>query len=134
VDLTRLRLRAADAALRRLEEALALPRHSPLERDGAVQRFEFSFEAFWKAARQWLAAHEGLDCASPRACLRALGRVGVLDPEETVAALAMADDRNLTVHTYNETTARAIFARLPAHAALMRAALERMAARLAADR
>jgi len=45
---------------------------------------------------------------------------------ETVAALAMADDHNLTVHTYNEALARKIFAGLPGHAALMAAMLERM--------
>ena len=40
----------------------------------------------------------------------------MLDEKGTGAALAMVDDRNLTVHTYNEALARAIFARLAGHA------------------
>ncbi len=60
-----------------------------------------------------------------------LGAVGVLDPAETAAALAMVDDRNLTVHTYHEEIAQAIFSRLPAHAALMHEILERMERRTA---
>lgn len=117
--------------MRTLEDALALETPSPLERDGSIQRFEFSFEALWKACRSWLEQNEGSQCASPRSCLRTLGAVGVLDPAETAAALAMVDDRNLTVHTYHEEIAQAIFSRLPAHAALMHEILERMERRTA---
>ena len=124
------RLKNAASALSALEEALQLESPSPLERDGAIQRFEFSFEAFWKASRAWLEQNEGIPCSSPRGCLRALGQVGVLDTAETTASLAMADDRNLTVHTYHEETAQAIFQRLPAHAGLMRQALDTMTRRI----
>ncbi|WP_245606076.1 nucleotidyltransferase substrate binding protein [Thermus amyloliquefaciens] len=41
-------------------------------------------------------------------------------------ALTMADDRNLTVHTYNEALAQAIFARLGGYAQLMGKVLGRM--------
>ena len=34
-------------------------------------------------------------------------------------ALATTDDRNLTVHTYNEVLANVIFGRLPAYAQFM---------------
>ncbi|WP_363315753.1 MULTISPECIES: nucleotidyltransferase substrate binding protein [unclassified Thermosynechococcus] len=42
--------------------------------------------------------------------------VGLLTPEEGRLALKMVDDRNLTVHTYNETLAEALFSRLAQHA------------------
>jgi hypothetical protein len=45
--------------------------------------------------------------------------VGLLADAEAADALAMADDRNLTAHTYNEPLARAIFSRLAHHLALM---------------
>jgi len=124
------RLEAAATALATLREALAVESPSRLERDGTIQRFEYTFEAVWKACRAWLEAVEGLRCASPRSCFRSLGEVGVLDPEETAAALAMVEDRNLTVHTYDERVAEAIFTRLPAHAALMESLLQRLRARL----
>lgn len=41
-------------------------------------------------------------------------------------ALAMADDRNLTVHTYNEALAQAIFRRLRSYTELMGRVLRRM--------
>jgi nucleotidyltransferase substrate binding protein (TIGR01987 family) len=129
MDPVRIRIQRALTALGALEEALEIERPSKLERDGAIQRFEFSFEAFWKAAQAWLEHEEGVRCGTPRSCIRALGEVGALDMGETMAFLAMTDDRNLTVHTYQEETARAIFARLPSHAALLRRALERMETR-----
>ncbi len=95
-----------------------MPRSDPSDvvRDAAIQRFEYSFEAAWKAAQTYLAEVEGLVVASPRAAIRGSFQVGVLDEKGTGAALAMVDDRNLTVHTYNEALARAIFARLAGHA------------------
>jgi nucleotidyltransferase substrate binding protein (TIGR01987 family) len=110
-----------------LEEALGLP-PSPIVRDAAIQRFEFTFEATWKAARAYLLAVEGVDAASPKAVIRACRRAGLLREDEAAAALAMADDRNLTSHTYDETLAAAIFSRLPGHGSLLRAWVDRMAA------
>ncbi len=126
MDLMNTRLDSGFSALDKLEEALRLKNPSSLERDGAIQRFEFTFESFWKAARVWLESSEGFSCNSPRGCIRTLAQVGILDPAETVSALAMVDDRNLTVHTYHEETARAIFERLPGHAGIIRKALELM--------
>ena len=42
----------------------------------------------------------------------------------------MADDRNLTAHTYNESIAVAISARLPRHLATLEAWLQAMRERL----
>jgi hypothetical protein len=47
-------------------------------------------------------------------------------------ALAMADDRNLAAHTYNEGLAEAIFKRLPGHRAVLEAWLTAMKGRLPA--
>ena len=44
--------------------------------------------------------------------------------------LAMVDDRNLTVHTYNEQLGEEINSRLPGHALLLQHWLDQMAARL----
>lgn len=47
--------------------------------------------------------------------------MGLLSEEEAERWLAMADDRNLTWHTYIEAVAKAIFGRLSDHRELMRA-------------
>jgi nucleotidyltransferase substrate binding protein (TIGR01987 family) len=124
------RLTTARAALSTLDELAHKPERSKVERDAAMQRFEYTFEAVWKAVQLYLREVEGLDLGSPKAVARASLQVGILDEGETRLALAMADDRNLTVHTYNEELAEEIAGRLPTHAALLRQWVEKIAARL----
>lgn len=106
--------------------ALATLRELPLgstptkvERDAAIQRFEYSFEAVWKTGLQFLREVEGIDPGSPKGTVRASLQVGLLDEADTRMALEMVDDRNLTVHTYNEALADRIFVRLNGYAATM---------------
>ncbi|RTG91826.1 HI0074 family nucleotidyltransferase substrate-binding subunit [Thermus scotoductus] len=120
------RLAVAQRALRTLEEVAYREAPSPLERDAAIQRFEYTFEAFWKALQAFLKEREGLEAASPKRVFRLAYEVGLMAEEEARLALAMADDRNLTVHTYNEALAQAIFARLGSYARLMGEVLGRM--------
>ena len=117
-DRRRLRLDDLGRALDRFDEALAVPRDAPLAVDGTVRRFEFSFELAWKAIKDALAA-EGIEEQTPRSVLRAAFAAGWL-PDET-AWLDMLDDRNLTSHTYEEALALALYGRLGAHAATLRA-------------
>ena len=88
-------------------------------RDAAIQRFEYTFEATWKAAQLLLREREGVEEGSPKGVLRACLRVGLLTEDQVRLALQMADDRNLTVHTYNEELARKIFSRLAGYADLL---------------
>ncbi len=113
------RLAVAEKAHATLEEALRIKNPSKLERDGAIQRFEYTFEACWKTCQQYLHAVEGRECASPKSCLRGIGEAGILNAEETSAALQMTDDRNRTVHLYQEALAEEIYAHLPAHSRLI---------------
>lgn len=39
-----------------------------LEKDGVIQRFEFTFELMWKTLKIFL-YNEGIECKSPRDCL-----------------------------------------------------------------
>lgn len=105
------RIATTAKALAALKEALDLPT-DPIVRDAAIQRFEFTFEALWKAARAYLQEQEGLSAASPKSVIRACFEVGILDEQQTRQALEMCDDRNLTVHTYNEALAQSIYERL----------------------
>ena len=120
------RLQEAAQALQRLEEAACLKNPSELERDGAIQRFEFTAEAFWKAVQAYLLKQEGVECGSPKGCMRALGETGYANAEEVTSLLAMVDDRNLTAHTYREQLAVEIFAHLEGHQARMAAVLKRL--------
>ena len=62
-------------ALGRLKEAYqkALDRKQedyPFFRDSAIQRFEFTVEIFWKCLKAYLKEREGIDCRSPKSCIR----------------------------------------------------------------
>jgi len=92
VDRLRQRLSVAGQAAATLRGLAVRTAPSKIERDAAIQRFEYTFEA--------------------------------------EQALAMADDRNLTAHTYNESLAQAIFKRLPGQLATFEAWLEAMHTRL----
>ena len=113
------RLAVASRALERLQQITELPQIGEIERDAVIQRFEFTFEAVWKAAQFHLLTVEGLDVASPKAAMRACREVGLLDEQEAMQALQMADDRNLTVHTYNEQLAAQIFERIMGYQVLL---------------
>ena len=103
------RLETARKALKTLKSVAGHKRPSLEKRDAAIQRFEYTFEAVWKAIQHYLAEEEGLSIASPKGCIRASREVGLLNDAESVLALQMTDDRNLTSHTYNEGIAKKIY-------------------------
>ena len=80
-----------------------------LDRDGVIQRFEFTFELLWKTAKIFL-EYEGVRCAGPRSCIKEGVRREVLSEGEVL--LDMLEDRNKTTHIYDEHTAEEIFERI----------------------
>jgi nucleotidyltransferase substrate binding protein (TIGR01987 family) len=111
-------LRLLGIALTRLEGALAQPVNE-FVRDSAIQRFEFTFELFWKSLRAY-AEESGLEAYSPRDSVRTAFQLGVI--QEHPDWFRMLEDRNLTSHTYNEATAETIYSHLPAYLRLIREA------------
>lgn len=104
-------------ALSRLQAALQAA-ETDLTRDAAIQRFEFCFELAWKVIQEQ-ARREGLDCQSPKGCLKLAYKNQWLSDE--AGWLAMLEDRNRTAHTYDETLARAVYRRLSVHLPLLQA-------------
>jgi len=119
------RLAELERALARLEEGLTAARGgSTLERDGCIQRFEFTFELAWKTLKGWLADRLPPTGTSPRAILREAFQQRVIDDE--AGWIALLTDRNLTRHTYHEPLAAEVFSRLPDHAARFRDLVARL--------
>jgi len=102
-------------ALNKLETAFARLQQAAgrvvddLDRDGVIQRFEFTFELLWKAAKIFL-EYEGFRCAGPRSCIKEGVRREILSEGEVL--LDMLEDRNKTTHIYDEHTAEEIFERI----------------------
>ena len=87
---------------------------STLERDGAIQRFEYCFELAWKTLQRVL-HHQGLTTAnSPREVFRLSAQAGLIDDVEQW--FVFLNHRNNTVHAYNARLADDIFAAVPAFA------------------
>jgi len=127
------RLAVARRALETLQELLALERPSRVERNAAIQRFEYTCEAVWKAVQRYLQVVEGISIGSPKGSIRGSRDVGLLNDEQAMLGLEMIDDHNLTVHTYNESLAEDIYRQLPAYADFLGAWLTAMADRLKSE-
>ncbi len=113
------RITTSEKALQTFNEILQIEEPSLIERDASIQRFEYSFEAMWKLGKQYLRDIEGVDIGSPKSVIRTCRDVGLFSDEETVTALEMVDDRNLTSHTYNEGVAEEIYSKLRLYSPLL---------------
>ena len=78
-------------------------------RDSTIQRFEFTVEILWKTLKSFLFEYAGIECKSPKSCIRDFFSAGYLTAEETANLLEMIDNRNMTSHTYHEEVAEKIF-------------------------
>lgn len=116
----RLELRYHDAlkALNTLKDILAEP-FSIIARDAAIQRFEYTFEAFWKFIREYLKEKEGVVANSPKSCFKEIFSLGLASEDETVKLQEMTDKRNETSHTYKEKVAQGIYEKLKDYSVLM---------------
>jgi nucleotidyltransferase substrate binding protein (TIGR01987 family) len=94
-----------DRAFQLLDDALAtsLDDLNMLEKEGTIQRFEYTLELAWKVLKDKMMA-DGLllDQISPKAVIRkAFGAKYIFDSE---LWLQMIGDRNLLSHTYSFET------------------------------
>ena len=96
---------------------------TPVVRDSAIQRFEYTYELGVKMLKRVLEQVEPARAAVDELGFRNLIRLGaekgfVEDPE---AWFAYRESRNITSHAYDEAKAEAIYAVLPAFARSARA-------------
>lgn len=97
-----------EKSLSRLEEILKEEK-TVAHRDSAIKRFEFTVELVWKCVQRFLREQE-IICRSPKECLKEAFKFGLI--EDDSKWIEMFEDRNLTVHTYNEKTADEVYGRL----------------------
>ena len=100
-------------ALAALSDAAALARTralTPLEEQGVIQAFEFTHELAWNVLKDYLEYQGVAGVVGSRGAVREAFRNGLLSEGETW--MTMIQDRNRSSHTYDETTARAIVARI----------------------
>lgn len=99
-------------ALSTFKEGL-LSNPSMLERDGAIQRFEYCFDLSWKTLKRFLEKRGLIDLNSPRSIFAAAYTENIIDDEQLWATIILK--RNASVHTYNQQMANNLFLLLPAY-------------------
>ncbi|MFO7153985.1 MAG: nucleotidyltransferase substrate binding protein [Caldicoprobacter oshimai] len=72
---------------------------SLLEKEGLIQRFEYTFELAWKTLKDYLES-QGVLAGFPREVIKAAFHYGLI--EDGDIWLDMLEKRNLMAHTYDE--------------------------------
>jgi nucleotidyltransferase substrate binding protein (TIGR01987 family) len=98
-------------AYKLLEKYIGIANPSELERAGIIQFFERAFELAWKVMKDYLEA-EGFQARSPREAIKQAFQAELLEDGQVL--MDALEDRNLTVHTYDEKTAIEIEERIKA--------------------
>jgi len=97
-----------EKGLNRLKEAVERARDD-LDKDGVIQRFEFTIELLWKSLKSIL-KYQGIECYSPRSCIKEAFKASLIEDDEII--LDMLEDRNRSSHIYSEVTSEEIFERI----------------------
>ena len=97
-----------ERGLSRLNEAVKRAKDD-LDKDGVIQRFEFTIELLWKSLKAIL-AYQGIECYSPRNYIKEAFKANLIEDNEII--LDMLEDRNKSYHIYSETTSEKIFERI----------------------
>lgn len=101
-------LEALENALKTLKKAFELPSLDELQRDGAIQRFEYTVELSWKMMRKYLILAGMNDIGtSPKNIIREAFADGLIS--DARVWLDFIEKRNLASHIYNQTQANDIF-------------------------
>ncbi len=101
------------SALQSLSDAIKLSQERPLsalEAQGLIQSFEFTHELAWKLLKDYLEYQGTYTITGSRDAVREAFKNGLIAHGDVW--MKMIPDRNLSTHTYEQTTARAIMGRV----------------------
>ncbi len=99
-----------ERAIRLLREAFAKhPSHmSDLEKEGAIQRVEYTFELAWKTLKDYLIyGGVAFDQITPRTVIKHAFAAKIIQDGQTW--INMLEQRNLMSHTYDRQTFEVVF-------------------------
>ena len=94
----------------RLAEAISQDDFEELEKDGVIQRFEFTFELAWKTLKDYLEDQGFTDISSPKKVLRKAFQGGLFQDDEIW--LKMLEDRNSLSHLYKQEMSEIVFQKI----------------------
>jgi len=134
MEILELRGEAVSQALDQLKEAFDILEKNKRSymyktaRDSLIQRFEFSFDAFWKYLKEYLSDHRKVqvEFPSPNKTFRTCFEQKVITDDERKILIDSTRDRNLTSHTYNEILAEQVSERVVEYYKAMHAIVDRL--------
>lgn len=94
-----------EKAYKLLERTLKIENLSEAERGGLIQFYEMTFELAWKLMKDYL-ENEGYNIRSPRDTIKQALQAEVI--ENGYVWIDALEDRNLTLHTYDEEIANEV--------------------------
>ncbi|MEI6856508.1 nucleotidyltransferase substrate binding protein [Psychrilyobacter sp.] len=99
-------------ALERLKEAIEESKtiNSSTIRDGVIQRFEFTLELSWKVMKYFLNSEGLTEAKAPRSTIRTGFNNEII--QDAKLWIDMIEDRNLTTHTYSQSTSDEIYEKI----------------------
>nr|WP_314754490.1 nucleotidyltransferase substrate binding protein [uncultured Prevotella sp.] len=109
----RQRLATFGKALVRMDEVVTLwhsRKLSDLERDGMIQRFEYTQELAWKLLKNYIEYQGEAQLGGSRDTIRQAFRLGLIENSEPW--FDMLESRNLTSHVYDEETEMTVIERI----------------------
>jgi len=89
--------------------AVEKPNLSRLEKEGLIQRFEYTFELAWKTLRDYM-RFGGVETDLPRDVIKEAFANGLIKDGQTW--IDMLDKRNLMSHVYDESAFEAVHAKV----------------------
>lgn len=101
------RLSDYEEAIKRLEESLNKKDFTELEKDGVIQRFEFTFEQAWKTLKDYLEDQGFSDVVSPKKAIKQAFESNLLVQGNVWTD--MLEDRNRLSNLYNQKISESIF-------------------------
>lgn len=105
-DKLQLQLEQLTKAVTTLSEALKME-PTQINKDGTIQRFEYTFELCWKTMQSAVKSSGILDVNSPRESIRIAAQSGLI--EDVEVWLDFLDARNLASHVYDEAAASSVY-------------------------
>jgi len=99
-------------ALERLKEAIEESKviDSSTIKDGVIQRFEFTLELSWKVMKYFLNSEGLTEAKAPRSTIRTGFNNEII--QDAKLWIDMIEDRNLTTHTYSQSTSNEIYGKI----------------------
>ena len=97
-------------ALDHLTQATVQKPTTPLELAGTIKLFELAYETGWKALKSYLAEKQGIQTTTAKNVFQEAFRFQIISDQNVW--LQMIQDRNISVHVYNQGDAEKLVERI----------------------